>query len=417
MTEIENDLRIWMQERAARVHASPKILETDYRPRTRGWRPRLAIGGGVAAIAGTVAAVLSLAGGASTAFAGWSAQPTTASPAQLQAAKSYCSGNIPNPDHQRSSWSTAAARTRSSSTRAGRVHTDLQLLHGGAVCGTRPAGPAIPPVTPAAGQLFLWIDHTSTDNGQPYGTMIAQAGRRRDGANLTLTDGTVVTATVQNGWVVAWWPGNGHVASAQLTTPTGTQTQTFNYPCDIHNCGGGPHGGARWRARRRLIVLGDLRRLCAAIALAGVCVAGLAACGGSGHNQPGRTSALTNPGVRFADCVRTHGYPGFPDPGGAFPPGIKQSPAFRTAWQKCLKLEPPGTSTGKPINGSQRAAALAQVRCIREHGIPNFPDPTFPASGGELFPAIPGFNAASPAFRQAATLCGLKQTIGQPRGG
>ena len=83
------------------------------------------------------------------------------------------------------------------------------------------------------------------DNGQPYGTMIAQAGSGVTGANLTLTDGTVVTATVQNGWVIAWWPGDGHVASAQLTTPTGTQTQTFNYPCDIHNCNGGPHGAAK----------------------------------------------------------------------------------------------------------------------------------------------------------------------------
>ena len=101
-----------------------------------------------------------------------------------------------------------------------------------------------PPVSPADGSLFLWSDHTATDNGQDYGTMIAQAGPDVTGADLTLTDGTVVTATVQHGWAVAWWPGGGHVASAQLTTTTGTQTQTFNYPCDIHNCGGGPHGGA-----------------------------------------------------------------------------------------------------------------------------------------------------------------------------
>ena len=40
-------------------------------------------------------------------------------------------------------------------------------------------------------------------------TMIAQAGSGVTGANLTLTDGTVVTATVQNGWVIAWWPGDG----------------------------------------------------------------------------------------------------------------------------------------------------------------------------------------------------------------
>src|SRR5262249_20308409 len=88
MTEIENDLRAWMQERAGRVHASPEILGADYRLHADRWRPRLAIGGGVAAVAGSVAAVLTLAGGASTAFAGWSAQPTTASPTQLQTANS-----------------------------------------------------------------------------------------------------------------------------------------------------------------------------------------------------------------------------------------------------------------------------------------------------------------------------------------
>src|ERR1700722_15607053 len=93
MTEIEHDLRTRMQERATRVHASPKILETDYHPRIRAWRPRLAIGGGVAAIAATVTAVLTLAGGASTAFAGWSAQPTTASAAQLQTAETACGGS------------------------------------------------------------------------------------------------------------------------------------------------------------------------------------------------------------------------------------------------------------------------------------------------------------------------------------
>ena len=128
-------------------------------------------------------------------------------------------------------------------------------------------------------------------------------------------------------------------------------------------------------------------------------------------------SARASSGVRLAECVRTHGYPQFPDPGGAFPPGIKQSPAFRTAWQKCLKLEPTGSSTGTQFNASQRATALTQVRCIREHGMPNFPDPTFPASGGELFPAIAGFNPASPAFKHATAVCGLKQTIGQPHGG
>ena len=245
MTQIENDLRTWIYERAARVHASPKILEADYRPRTHSWRPRFAIGGGVATIVGTVAAILTLAGGASSAFAGWSAQPTTASPAQLQAAQSYCSANIPDPN----TTTQQLVDSRGPYT---------IIVYAGAARSTQTynfctVGPGLrnasgwtsyPPVTPADGRLFLWSDYTATDNGQDYGTMIAQAGPDLTGANLTLTDGTMVTATVQNGWVVAWWPGSGHVASAQLATATRTETQTFNYPCDIHKCGGGPHGAA-----------------------------------------------------------------------------------------------------------------------------------------------------------------------------
>ena len=94
--------------------------------------------------------------------------------------------------------------------------------------------------------------------------------------------------------------------------------------------------------------------------------------------------------------MRSHGVPNFPDPDAPFPSGIKQSPAFRSAMQTCRKLQPGGTSTGTPLTEAQRVAALAQVRCIRDHGMPNFPDPTFPSSGGQLFPAIPGFNRRRP---------------------
>lgn len=170
----------------------------------------------------------------------------------------------------------------------------------------------------------------------------------------------------------------------------------------------GPSGG--------LISRGGMRRRFSIVVLAGVCAAGLAACG-SGRSQSVKSGTHADSGVRFAECIRRHGYPDFPDPGGSFPPGIKQSPAFKGAMKTCLRLEPPGQSTGKVFSASQRAEALAQVRCIRQHGVPNFPDPTFPASGGELFPAVSGFNPASPAFRHAATACGLKGQIGQPHGG
>jgi hypothetical protein len=86
----------------------------------------------------------------------------------------------------------------------------------------------------------------ATVDGQAYGTAIANVASDVTAADFTLDNGAVVTATVRNGWAVAWWPGAHHLGSAQLTTGSGTQTQTFApYPCDVHNCdGGGPHGAA-----------------------------------------------------------------------------------------------------------------------------------------------------------------------------
>ena len=242
MTEIETDLRAWMQERATRVHASSRILEAAYHPRQRSWRPRLAIGGGMTAAAATVAAVLTLAGGTTTAFAGWSAQPTTASTAQLQTAETACGGSASGFSQElvdaRGPYTILVYESPAGSTQTYRFCTDGPYFESSYSWTTSP------PATASADQLHLWSDDTAGDNQHPYGIVIAQAGAGVTAANLTLTDGTVVTATVQNGWVIGWWPGSGHVASAQLATPTGTQTQTFNYPCDIHNCNGGPHGSA-----------------------------------------------------------------------------------------------------------------------------------------------------------------------------
>ena len=250
MTQLESDLRGWMHARAARVHASPKLLEADYRPRANPMRPRIAFGAGLAAVAGALSAVLSLVGGVSNAFAGWTPEPRTATPAQLTAARAYCAKNVPNPG------------LALKATDARGPFTTLVYSNGGSndFCTVGPSfrnawgWSTSPRVTPPADGLYLWSDHIAIADGQPYGTMIARAGDRVSAASVTLTNGSVVTATVEHGWVVAWWPGAQHVVAAQLTTSIGTNTQTFpRYPCDVHNChrggrhrralGGGPSGG------------------------------------------------------------------------------------------------------------------------------------------------------------------------------
>ena len=58
-----------------------------------------------------------------------------------------------------------------------------------------------------------------------------------------------------------------------------------------------------------------------------------------------------------------------------------------------------GTAGANP----SQTEGLSFARCMRSHGVPNFPDPS--ASGGINFNGVPGINASSPAFRTAETAC------------
>src|SRR5437764_14418149 len=81
--------------------------------------------------------------------------------------------------------------------------------------------------------------------------------------------------------------------------------------------------------------------------------------------------------VKFAECIRGHGVPHFPDPDakGEFVFGIDVTPAV---WQKaveaCKDLEPPGALSGKR-SPKQQSAALRFAECIRKNGVKDFPDP------------------------------------------
>jgi hypothetical protein len=237
---LETDLRAALHERAARVHASPDLLTADYHPRTRRGRTPVAIAGGLAAAAAALAAVLSLGGGASSAFAGWTARPATPNPAQLAAAEAYCHKNVPYQGvplklAERRGPFTFLIYSNDSENDFCTTGPSFRNASGWRVS---------PPATGPAGRLHLWAEHTATAGRHAYTLLIARAGADVSAARLTVQGGTEVTATVRNGWAVAWWPGSGYVTRAQLTTPSGTRTQTFPVgPCATHKCPGGPHGG------------------------------------------------------------------------------------------------------------------------------------------------------------------------------
>jgi hypothetical protein len=101
--------------------------------------------------------------------------------------------------------------------------------------------------------------------------------------------------------------------------------------------------------------------------------------GNAGSIDAGGNENATGQGraVKFAECIRGHGVPHFPDPDakGDFVFGIDVSPAvWRKAVDACKDLEPPGALSGKR-SPKQQSAALRFAQCIRDHGVKDFPDP------------------------------------------
>jgi len=164
----------------------------------------------------------------------------------------------------------------------------------------------------------------------------------------------------------------------------------------------------------------------------------IAACGSS-SNTPSSTGSTGSTGsagtavtkdspIAFSKCMRAHGVPNFPDPAGNGAGGIRiqarqttgsgqtmtvngvpvNAPAFQSAMQTChSQLPGSGGSTAESAPGLQKAA-LAMARCMRAHGVPDFPDPTVHSgsNGGTLVQmGGPGVDPSSPAFQAANKIC------------
>ncbi len=88
--------------------------------------------------------------------------------------------------------------------------------------------------------------------------------------------------------------------------------------------------------------------------------------------------------VKFSQCMRSNGVSDFPDPSAsgqltidaiANGSGVDiNSAAFQQALSACKALEPAGF-TGAPRSAQQQEAALKFAQCVRDNGVPDFPDP------------------------------------------
>jgi hypothetical protein len=125
------------------------------------------------------------------------------------------------------------------------------------------------------------------------------------------------------------------------------------------------------------------RRPLAALALIAMVVL-ISACGSNAPAGSGNNAATAQKAVQFAQCMRSHGVPEFPDPGASGKFTIDEiangssldtsTPAFTQAISACKDLEPAGFM-GSTRSRQQQSAALEFAQCIRENGVPDFPDP------------------------------------------
>jgi hypothetical protein len=126
--------------------------------------------------------------------------------------------------------------------------------------------------------------------------------------------------------------------------------------------------------------------------------------------EPSPTQSAMAQALKLAACMRSHGVPTFPDPtavsGGGVHfdvlPAMVASPAYATAFRSCSAYEP----TPTPPSAAQLAPLVQHLRtlarCMRHHGVPNFPDPT---SDGAFRLQGLGIDKRSPTVRVALAGC------------
>jgi hypothetical protein len=132
------------------------------------------------------------------------------------------------------------------------------------------------------------------------------------------------------------------------------------------------------------------RRL-AVVTAAGVCAAGaLTGCGSGGHTSAHASSSATATGDQAAaarelvQCFRQHGVPTFPDlvfdqqshswqiPSGTRKPPPSTMSACRSAADK---LRQGSKDDDRPLTAAEVANLRRLSQCMRQHGVPDWPDP------------------------------------------
>jgi hypothetical protein len=87
------------------------------------------------------------------------------------------------------------------------------------------------------------------------------------------------------------------------------------------------------------------------------------------------------------------------------------SPQFQAAQEACAHLANGPEPGGQQSQSQNMAAALKFASCMRSHGFPNFPDPN--SNGAISGNSSDGINAASPQYQSARKTCSQQTGYGE----
>jgi hypothetical protein len=133
-----------------------------------------------------------------------------------------------------------------------------------------------------------------------------------------------------------------------------------------------------------------------------------AACGSSPPaTAPAVVQAASSQAVAYSRCMRAHGVPDFPDPAGraGVPKVTPQQAGVSNARFQAAQRDCAPLLQPPPAQAPQIMTGLLKfARCMRSAGIPAWPDPTTDRSGQPVFD-IPGIDPDSPRVSHAAGQC------------
>lgn len=162
-------------------------------------------------------------------------------------------------------------------------------------------------------------------------------------------------------------------------------------------------GGSRGRQR----LAGSRPAGVLAAAVAGVALLAAACGGGSSAAKASSGGSPYQKALAYAQCMRSHGDPSWPDPNSQGNFVIASSSVltgYQSANKACKSLEP--STTLAPAEFQQKLGEeLKYTACMRSHGV-SYPEPNTQAlEAGKVGPGMGSFNDSTPQFQSASQAC------------